>query len=152
MTRTRTLIAFILLGALLIFMNVQILQKERIKTEGETIYFELAPIDPRAFMLGDYMALRYAHPLLNENDQPMVTFVVTLDERNVVTQAEPFTGGALQDNQRLFNIQDQLRPTRFYFQEGLAPHYDKARYGAFKRKDTDHFLLENLADADLILL
>ena len=44
----------------LIAVNLSIVAKERIKTGGEPIFLELAPVDPRSLMQGDYMALRFA--------------------------------------------------------------------------------------------
>ena len=45
---------------MLVAVNGSIVAKERIKTHGERIYLELAPVDPRSLMQGDYMALRFA--------------------------------------------------------------------------------------------
>lgn len=132
-----------------IFMNVQIFQKETIKNDGEVIYFQLAPVDPRAFMLGDYMALNFEHNLRNYSDENMQTFIVTLNDQKIVTQAKPYQGETLQDNQRLFKIQDKLRPDRFYFQEGHAKAYEKGKYGLFRYQSPNQFLLENLVDEQL---
>lgn len=53
--------ALIVLGAVLVLGGVDysIYGKERVIREGETIYLELAPVDPRSLMQGDYMALRF---------------------------------------------------------------------------------------------
>lgn len=134
---------------LLIFMNVQIFQKEEIKSNGESIYFKLRPVDPRAFMLGDYMSLNFDHNLRNTSDQNMQTFIVTLDSDNIVTHSESYSDQNLLPNQRLFNIQDQLRPDRFYFQEGHASAYDQGKYAQFKYLSSDDFLIETLTDDKL---
>ena len=49
-------------STLLVFaaFNYGIFQKEEIKANGETVLLELAPVDPRSLMQGDYMRLRYA--------------------------------------------------------------------------------------------
>ncbi|MCQ9617884.1 GDYXXLXY domain-containing protein [Paenalcaligenes niemegkensis] len=39
--------------------NVDIWSKERLLREGQRVVLELAPVDPRSLMQGDYMALRY---------------------------------------------------------------------------------------------
>lgn len=51
----------IVLGALLVLgaVNFSIYGKERIKREGEIIYLDLMPKDPRSLMQGDYMTLRF---------------------------------------------------------------------------------------------
>lgn len=135
-----------------IFMNVQIFQKESIKNDGEVIYFKLAPVDPRAFMLGDYMALNFEHNLRNHSDENMQTFIVTLNDQKVVIDAEPYQGTTVNDNQRLFKIQDQLRPDRFYFQEGHAKSYEEAKYGLFRYVSPSQFLLDAMTDETLAII
>ena len=139
-------------AAVFIFMNVQIFQKESIKNDGEVIYFKLAPVDPRAFMLGDYMALNFEHNLRNHSDENMQTFIVTLNDQKVVIDAEPYQGTTVKDNQRLFKIQDQLRPDRFYFQEGHAKSYEEAKYGLFRYVSPSQFLLDDMTDEELIII
>ncbi len=41
-------------------VNLSIQTKEDIKANGETVLLQLAPVDPRSLMQGDYMALRFA--------------------------------------------------------------------------------------------
>src|SRR5205814_1169989 len=55
MTRSHLLLA---LGALLVLgaVNYSIVAKESIKANGEAIYLDLTPIDPRSLVQGDYMA------------------------------------------------------------------------------------------------
>lgn len=84
----------IVLGALLVLgaVNFSIYGKERIKREGEIIYLDLMPKDPRSLMQGDYMTLRFRlaqeidaailHPqdstsgaLLTEADRTILTTV-----------------------------------------------------------------------------
>lgn len=134
---------------LLGFMNLQIFQKEQIKQDGETFYFQLRPVDPRAFMLGDYMELNFQHNLHNNSEQSMQTFVVTFDDKNIAIDAKPYNNEALMDNQRLFNIQDKLRPDRFYFQEGHSKAYEQSQYGLFRYLSPDQFLLDSLVDTNL---
>lgn len=135
-----------------IFMNVQIFQKEAIKNDGEVIYFKLAPVDPRAFMLGDYMALNFEHNLRNHSDENMQTFIVTLNDQKVVIDAKPYQGTTVKNNQRLFKIQDQLRPDRFYFQEGHAKSYEEAKYGLFRYISPSQFLLDDMTDETLAII
>ena len=40
-------------------MNWSIAAKERLLVSGSTVYLELALVDPRSLMRGDYMALNY---------------------------------------------------------------------------------------------
>jgi len=53
----------ILIGGLTLVLSVVnglIAHKEWIKQTGELVYLELAPVDPRSLMQGDYMALSFA--------------------------------------------------------------------------------------------
>ena len=44
---------------LLAYFNYSVFQKERILKDGKLILLELAPVDPRSLMQGDYMELWY---------------------------------------------------------------------------------------------
>ena len=48
-------------GAVLVFgaVNWQVAAKERLRASGQPVYLELAPVDPRSLMQGDYMALNF---------------------------------------------------------------------------------------------
>ncbi|MBP6019655.1 MAG: GDYXXLXY domain-containing protein [Burkholderiaceae bacterium] len=54
-------IAGVLAGLLLmlVVVNNGIYQREQILSSGSTVVLELAPVDPRSLMQGDYMALRF---------------------------------------------------------------------------------------------
>ena len=51
----------VILSAFLVLavVNWSIFQKERHLSEGKIVYLELAPVDPRSLMQGDYMALNF---------------------------------------------------------------------------------------------
>lgn len=55
-------IVIALLGLVLVIcvMTMNIIKYENHLATGETVLLELAPVDPRGFMQGDYMALSYA--------------------------------------------------------------------------------------------
>ncbi|QTC01845.1 GDYXXLXY domain-containing protein [Alcaligenes sp. SORT26] len=61
-TAPKGIVASVLLGTVLILgvANVAIVQKERILSDGQTVLLELAPVDPRSLMQGDYMSLNFA--------------------------------------------------------------------------------------------
>lgn len=55
--------SILLWGGLLLALAVAnhgIFQRERVLSEGRVLLLELAPVDPRSLMQGDYMALRFA--------------------------------------------------------------------------------------------
>ena len=56
----KTNIVVLLTGMTIIFLvNFAIWQKQTHLDKGEEIFLELAPVDPRSLMQGDYMALRF---------------------------------------------------------------------------------------------
>src|ERR1700754_1132632 len=63
--------------------NWAILGRERLKASGTLVYLELAPVDPRSLMQGDYMALRYAIDRPSPESVNDAYLVIRLDERRV---------------------------------------------------------------------
>ena len=53
-------IALLGLALILVVMTMNIIKYETHLTTGKTVLLALAPVDPRGFMQGDYMALSYA--------------------------------------------------------------------------------------------
>lgn len=154
----RTLAALWALAALAI-VNVSIANKERLLASGAIVYLELAPIDPRSLMQGDYMALNYA--VANETRQVLQAarsdgrggrltagdgrIVVALDERSVASFRRLDDGRPLAGNERYlrYRVRDgrlKFASNAFFFEEGQGPHYERARYGEF-RVDRDGELL-----------
>lgn len=60
MSRLRNALVWGGLLLALIVANHGVAQRERILAEGRSLLLELAPVDPRSLMQGDYMRLRYA--------------------------------------------------------------------------------------------
>jgi len=54
----RTAILWLGVLATLVGVNMTVWAFEKLRTEGTVVYLELAPVDPRSLMQGDYMALR----------------------------------------------------------------------------------------------
>lgn len=93
------IVASVLLGTVLVLgvANVAIVQKERILSDGQTVLLELAPVDPRSLMQGDYMSLNFAlsqnlsalswglpkDALAKMDAQQWVVVAVQLDENKV---------------------------------------------------------------------
>src|SRR5882672_8284017 len=55
----RSVIALLACAAILALVGFSIAGKERQLVSGKVVYLELAPVDPRSLMQGDYMALRF---------------------------------------------------------------------------------------------
>jgi len=162
----------IAIGALIIilaFVNWSIVGKEKHLATGKTIYLELAPVDPRSLMQGDYMALRFRLAREVYTALPKTTdqrrwknyvaasdgFVVaSLDERNIGTFKGLYNNQPLADNEILLHYRVRNGAVKFatngyFFQEGHGEYYQSARYGQFRVDDKGELLLAAMYDKDL---
>lgn len=160
--------AFALLAAVaaLAAVNFSIAAKERLLAHGRVVYLELAPVDPRSIMQGDYMQLNYRIAdeitgLLPEPAHGDGRVVVTLDPRSVAgfARLEPTAGGgpALADNEAYLRYRVRAGRLKFasdafFFQEGTAEAYQSARYGRYRVADDGELLLTSLHDENLVQL
>ena len=146
----------IALGALGIagLFGSQIKALEAIKQDGETALLDLRPVDPRALMMGDFMALRYAEESprdLPKDITPKGQFVLKLDENRVGTFVRVDDGSALSESEVKINYIKQKRGVtfgapRYYFQNGTAESYEAGEYGIFKIAPSGRAILVGLAD------
>jgi uncharacterized membrane-anchored protein len=138
----RLLVAF---GALLVLLavNVSIYGKESVKRDGEVVYIDLAPRDPRSLMQGDYMRLNFQLTRDIESsfrgqseDRPREgetrVAPIMLDERHVARLAKPGESSVLGIRYRLRNGGVWLGTNAFFFEEGQDQRYAGARYGEFR--------------------
>jgi uncharacterized membrane-anchored protein len=154
-----------LLGALLLVSAAAwyaVQGHERTLRSGRIVLVELAPVDPRSLMQGDYMALRfqadsqlprpeavagrppkmpaYAYLALDASDR--ATYVATGD-------ALPAPVGQVALRLRARDAAYSIGPNAFFFQEGRADAYAQARWGEFRVEANGKALLTHLRDADL---
>ena len=148
-----------ILGAL-ILVNLSIFQKEQILEKGTVVIMELAPVDPRSLMQGDYMALDYAltrslYQQLGQEGQTRRestgTVVVEVDEQHHAIQAHFAQKPTLKSQQvlmkyRLANHALQIGTPSYFFQEGHAERFENARYGEFRVSSDGTALLTYLLD------
>ncbi|XQU09311.1 GDYXXLXY domain-containing protein [Halomonas sp. LY9] len=147
--------------AVLVVVNSAIWQKERHIAQGDVVYLELAPVDPRSLMQGDYMALNFAlaNRLQSELYQRTENLAASMDGEVVVridnTQVAHFQriddGTPLQADERRLHFRlrhGQVRfvTNAFFFQEGHAERYEAARYGEFRVNEAGKLLLTALRD------
>jgi uncharacterized membrane-anchored protein len=134
---TRTVI---LLGALLVLVavNYSIYGKEQIIRTGEPIYLELAPVDPRSLMQGDYMALRFQLADAIESSLSSVPSgasqraPIVLDDRGVAKLAPIGAESDLLIRYRIRNGRVWLGTNAYFFEEGAASRFSGTRYGEFR--------------------
>ena len=154
-----------------------IVQHEWHLAKSESIFVELAPVDPRSILQGDYMALNYqlhfagldasisgitAGSEISIQEfkyQPHIMSYVLLDtQRRVIKtsfdsrilQAHPATSTrlSLKNPQNTF---EALYPAAnsFMFAEGLEPCYRNAKFAELKVKEDGKALLVDLVDSQL---
>jgi uncharacterized membrane-anchored protein len=143
--------AALVLGA----VNYSIAGKEDVIRNGETVYLELAPVDPRSLMQGDYMALRFRLAEELEAARDGASFAarerraaLDLDARRVATLA-----AGVGEAEIAFKIRQGrvwLGTNAYFFSEGSAERYEQARYGVFRLRRADgEAVLVGLADENL---
>ncbi len=141
------------------WVNLLVVQHERLVMQGRPVILELTPVDPRSLIQGDYMALRYraardaAHTLADPPDSGAL--VIALDERNIGhfqrfhDDSQPLAANEVVLRYHTRNGQILLGAESFFFQEGQAEAYEQARYGELRVAENGQSLLSRLLDADL---
>lgn len=128
--------------AVLAVANIGIWQKETLIAEGKPVFVELGPVDPRSLMQGDYMRLAFRLPV-NRFDQSRgggakrPRAVGKIDARGIATLDRLDDGSPLAPGE----IAIELTPTgrgwtlvtdAWYFREGDASRWERAKYGEFR--------------------
>lgn len=162
-------IAIALIGMLLTLtgINLTIAKYEAHLATGDTVLLELAPVDPRGFMQGDYMALRFAieEDILEalkaiNKEYTWRTYdgiaIIKKDENGVghfvrLTDDKTIKAKDLEINEtplhfRLRHNQIRFATNAFFFQEGHAEAYEAAEYGLFRVNESGEPLLTDMVD------
>jgi uncharacterized membrane-anchored protein/uncharacterized membrane protein len=155
----------VILGGLLLVLgvvNYAIWQRETLLTQGRTVILELAPVDPRSLMQGDYMALRFAasddlrrpfgHRL---SDVPADGYVVLQPDGKGVAQwvrtqadVQPLSGDEIALRYRVRGNVVRIVTNAYFFPEGQASHFEQARYGEVRVGKDGTGLLVRMLGAD----
>ena len=154
-------------------INWSIMKKEDHLATGQIVYLDLAPVDPRSLMQGDYMALRFrigdevyrALPKTEEYkrwrhnvDGSDGYVAVELDEKGVANFKRLYIAGTpLAENElrlkfRVRNGAVKFATNAFFFEEGQGPTFQPARYGQFRVNDSGELLLAGMYDKNLMEL
>src|SRR2546421_5498474 len=116
----RSAIALIACLAMLALVNFSIRGKERQLAGGTVVYLELAPVDPRSLMQGDYMALRFrmandarsaVRGSLSESAGGRI--VATLDERGIASYRRLHDGKPVASNEVLLRYRMRRGEIKF---------------------------------------
>lgn len=141
---------FLLGGMVLILLVVNglILSKEQQLTRARRVVLELAPVDPRSLIQGDYMRLSYviSRTLATQGGG---TAFLELDSDDIARSAHPdFRPGRQKLRYRVHNGQAEFGASSFLFQEGRRTHYEQARFGELRIDFEGRATLVNLLDQD----
>jgi uncharacterized membrane-anchored protein len=141
-------------------VNVGIWQKEQLIGNSRSIFVELAPVDPRSIMQGDYMALNFRLPRISDMEAGLPDIdetrkvVAIVDERGIATMPRLHAGEALAEGEFLIELVRRERgwtmvSDAWHFKEGEADRWAKARYGEFRVDGTGRALLVGLRGPEL---
>jgi uncharacterized membrane-anchored protein len=142
------------------WINVEIVRKEQLISRGEPVFLQLAPVDPRSLIQGDYMVLRYAitADLESENLPRTGKLVVRRDERGIASFVRFHdTRQQLASDEFLLNFHQTdgrifIGAESFFFQEGQASVFEAAEYAELRVDQSGQSVLVGLRDAELKLL
>ena len=163
------IVALLSLVIILGLVNWSIAKKEDQLANGKIVYLELAPVDPRSLMQGDYMALTFrvarqvynALPKSKDNkswqhnvDALDGYAVVKLDNRSIATFKDIYSDQPLAEDEilmryRVRNGAVKFATNAYFFQEGTGKYFQPARYGKFRVDDDGELLLVAMYDKDL---
>ena len=146
---------------LLGYFNWSVYQKEQTLKDGQLVLLQLAPVDPRSLMQGDYMRLNYkeaSSDLLDEQTGTRGYAILRTDSNQVgeivrlQNTLEPVNDNELVIKYKIINRRLFVGAESFFFEEGQDTLYQKAVYGGLKVDDKGQSLLVGLYDEDFHLI
>ena len=155
MKKYKWLVIAVNLILLLVYFNYSVIKKEELLKDGQLVLLELAPVDPRSLMQGDYMALRYNIAEISYNDKlPKRGYcVVRIDSCEVAEKIRfqkdvaPLYEGEMLIKYYAANWRNvNIGAESFFFQEGHAEKYEQAKYGGIKIDNNGNSILIGLYD------
>ena len=157
--KTRNIVILLNLILVMGYINWSVAGKEEILKNGKLVFLELAPVDPRSLMQGDYMRLNYAIGRNTSLEKiPKRGFcIIKLDARpparRIRFQKEktPLHPGEYLINYTKKNWSINLGAESYFFEEGQARRFEPAKFGAI-RISNGKSLLVGLYDKDFKLL
>ena len=152
------------MAIILVIANVAIGRREAVLRNGETVLLELAPVDPRSLIQGDYMALDFAvaanaydaldtavrdrghgdgYAVLVRDPDGRADFV------RVQLARQPLGEGEIVLRYRLRGGTMRIVTNAWFFPEGQGDRYSLARFGELRVGDDGEALLVTMRDGDL---
>ena len=147
--------------ALVALSSWAVWQKEQLLAHGRPTFVELAPVDPRSLMQGDYMTLAWRMPAdvrqeldrLQTSERPLVA--ARRDERQVLTlthivdAVRPLAAGEEPVELSPKSGRWVIVTDAWFFREGEARRWQGAKYGEFRLLPDGRALLVGLRGPDL---
>ncbi len=160
MKKYKWMIVLVNLAIVLSLFHISMTKKETLLSDGTLVLLELAPVDPRSLMQGDYMNLNYAISRDQNNDDiPKRGYiVVTMNAKGIAkavrTQKNisPKNEGEYLINYTLGDWSMNIGAESFFFQEGEGEKYENAEYGGVRIDNEGNSLLVGLYDKSLKLI
>lgn len=156
--RSRLLALVVTTAAILVMVNIQIVNKQDILKNGDTLLLRLAPRDPRSLLQGDYMALRYAMTdevaqAAKEAQLSDGRIIVELTQDKEASFVGLYKGQALAQGQRILRFRRRGESVRlasdaYFFEEGQWKTYSGARYGELRVDARGDAVLIGLRDSE----
>lgn len=141
-----------------------LLGKEHLLKKGDVLVLKLQPVDPRSFMMGDYMTLNYdindEIPAGNSfadfqrygiNETKRTKVVVKMNDSLAVFVRLYQPGEALGEGEFALSCEKQyfnyqILPNEYLFQEGRSKHFNRAEYAKFRVNRSGDAVIECLLD------
>lgn len=151
-----------------VLYNVGIAEKEDLLDRGDSMLLRLAPVDPRSLMQGDYMILDLAAEReiravmkdvitmrkLKIKPGSILLAVMERDALGVYKFKRLDDGSFIEKNEHLLRFRYthgvvKIASGSFFFEEGQASAYNKARYAELKVDEGGECLIVNLFNDNL---
>lgn len=135
-------------------VNFSVWQKEQLIADGKTVLLQLAPVDPRSLMQGDYMRLDYAitRSMPSDDEQTERVVRIALDANSAATTVLHEGASSLGATEARMIVRKRppwgwrIGSDAYFFQEGTAAVYEKARYGEYRTAESGESVLVGLRD------
>jgi len=144
---------FLLMG----YFNYSIMKKEALLSDGNLILLKLAPVDPRSLMQGDFMRLRYdiSRGIMPDSISKRGYCVVKVDSIGIARMVR-LQKGKTPKTEDEFLIEYtagrwdiNIGAESYFFEEGQAAKYEKAKYGGIKVDNKGNSILIGLYNEQL---
>ncbi|WP_044895365.1 GDYXXLXY domain-containing protein [Aeribacillus alveayuensis] len=154
----RSLLAVVVLQT--IFIGYVVFDKEQHLRNGEVVKLQLAPVDPRSLLQGDYVRLRYEISTIEKRDERgSVQIILRKDEKGVYRFAGIYSVNGKKNEQYVRQKEDVLLNGKmkgdtviygiesYFVPEGTGGDVqERARFAYVRVSETGDALLEKISD------